>query len=262
MYAMQHEPERLAELGYVTRLLRHIEVIIPPLCVVAAGTFLMGSDPFDDPGSLRDERPRHGVRVASFAMMRFPVTVAEYACYTRIGGEQPEEQETQWRAADHPETHVTWHEALAYARWLSEVTGRTWRLPTEAEWEKAARWDAAAGHARLYPWGDRFDAGRCNTSESGRGGTAPVGVWPTSVSPYGVEDLAGNVWEWTSSVAKAYPYDADDGRETPNEFARHVLRGGSWRHDGHSARAACRSTHVAGGSLTDVGFRLVCEDGG
>ncbi|HEX6123084.1 MAG TPA: SUMF1/EgtB/PvdO family nonheme iron enzyme [Ktedonobacterales bacterium] len=256
---MQHEPERLAELGYITRWLHNTEVIVPPVCMVPGGEFLMGSSSFDDPDAAADERPRHRVSVGAFAIMRFPVTVAEYACFTRVGGEPAGEQESQWRAADHPETRVTWGEAAAYARWLSAVTGLRWRLPTEAEWEKAARWDAAADLARIYPWGGRFETGRCNTRESGRNGTSPVGEYPDGASPVGAEEMAGNVWEWTSSIARAYPYHAEDGREVPDEYARHVLRGGSWQYDAHSARAACRFSQVAGGSLLDVGFRLICD---
>ncbi len=257
MYAMQHEPERLGELGYVTRFLHNVEAIVPPVCVVPAGDFLMGSG--DDPYSIADERPPHWVRLGAFAIMRFPVTVAEYECFTRVGGERPEDQETQWRAPDFPETDVTWHEANAYACWLSALTSQRWRLPTEAEWEKAARWDAAVGRAHIYPWGDAFDARRCNTSESGRASTSPVGTYPLGASPYGVEEMAGNVWEWTSTIPRAYPYDAGDGRESFNEFARHVLRGGSWRSDARGARAAYRFSAVPGGALADSGFRLACE---
>jgi formylglycine-generating enzyme required for sulfatase activity len=256
---MQHEPERLAELGYVARVLHAVEVIVPPVCSVPAGEFLMGSSVYDDPYAIGDERPRHMVRLGDFAIMRFPVTVAEYECYTRIGGERPDDQEAQWRAPDAPETEVTWHDAVAYARWLAALTGQAWRLPTEAEWEKAARWDAATGHARIYPWGDAFDTRRCNTSESEHAGPSPVGTYSEGASPYGVQDLAGNVWEWTGSIPRAYPYDAGDGREAPNEYARHVLRGGSWQTDARSARAACRFSVVPGATLFDVGFRLVCS---
>jgi formylglycine-generating enzyme required for sulfatase activity len=255
MYAMQHEPERLAGLGYVTRLLHNVEVILPPLCPIPAGDFLMGSSSFDDPDAMADERPRHRVHLEVYEIMRFPVTVAEYECFTRVGGERPDDQEAQWRMADHPETRATWHEAVAYAGWLSTLTGQTWRLPTEAEWEKAARWDAAADRAYIFPWGDQFDTRRCNTHESGRGGPSSIGEYPNGASPYGVEEMAGNVWEWTSSIPRAYPYVAADGRETPNEYARHVMRGGSWQHDARSARAACRFAPVSPG--VDVGFRLV-----
>jgi formylglycine-generating enzyme required for sulfatase activity len=262
MYSMQHEPQRLSALGYVTRVLHAVEVIVPPVCSVPAGAFLMGSSVSADPHASADERPRHWVRVGDFAIMRFPVTVAEYECFTRIGGERPEDQEAQWRAPDSPETQVTWHEAVTYARWLSSLTGQSWRLPTEAEWEKVARWDPAIGHARIYPWGDTFDAGYCNSSESERGGVSPVGTYPQGASPCGAEDMAGNVWEWTSTIPRAYPYEAGDGRETLDEFARHVLRGGSWQTDASSVRAAYRFSAVPGAPLADVGFRLVSDTTG
>jgi iron(II)-dependent oxidoreductase len=167
----------------------------------------------------------------------------------------------------HPVTGVTWYDARDYCRWLAEVTHKPVALPSEAEWEKAAR-----GHAdrRAYPWGDAWAAGRCNSEELGLGGTTPVGIFPEGASPYGCLDMAGNVWEWTRSLwgiyrggkydpAYGYPYEAGDGRENVdagNEGTR-VLRGGSY---GSSASAA--SCAVRGGDSPDGwdwgdGFRIV-----
>ena len=97
----------------------------------------------------------------------------------------------------HPVVNVTWHDACAYCRWLSEVTGKAIALPSEAEWEKAARGDQ---DQRAYPWGDAFDMLRCNSDELGLEDTTPVGIFPTGASPYGCLDMAGNVWEWTRSL--------------------------------------------------------------
>src|SRR5207249_3699107 len=94
--------------------------------------------------------------------------------------------------ASHPVVHVSWHDVRAYCEWLSKVTGKAIRLPTEAEWEKAARGDK---DKRTYPWGDVFDSAKCNSRELGLGDTSPVGVFPAGASPYGVLDVAGNVWE-------------------------------------------------------------------
>ncbi len=133
------------------------------------------------------------------------------------------------------------------------------RLLTEAEWEKAASWEAvdketrrqgivqrvleqvAGGRKRKYPWGDTFDKSKCNTSESGIGTTTPVGRYsPGGDSPCGAADMAGNVWEWCSSQYKDYPYDAGDGRENLTEYASRVVRGGSFHGDEASARCGSR----------------------
>jgi formylglycine-generating enzyme required for sulfatase activity len=146
------------------------------------------------------------------------------------------------------------------------------RLPTEAEWEKAASWDPLRGEKRKYPWGDEFDKSKCNTSESGIGTTTPVGQFsPAGDSPYGCVDMAGNVCEWTSSLKKKYPYLVDDGREDESEtyerslghlYSRRVERGGSFREDATYARTAYREGIVRTGVLDarltmwyDLGFR-------
>jgi hypothetical protein len=111
-----------------------------------------------------------------------------------------------------------------YAAWLARITGQPWRLPSEAEWEKAARGTSG----RIYPWGDTFDPSRANTSEGGSGATTPVGSYPSGASPCGAKDMSGNVYEWTSSHNVPYPYDPTDGREAPDTTGSKVARGGSW----------------------------------
>jgi formylglycine-generating enzyme required for sulfatase activity len=200
--ASDHFPERLASLGFVGKTAivdgKSIEYIVPPLCAIPAGPFLMGDD-------------KHSVTLPDYQIARYPVTVAEYACFVRAGYAEPAGWQTQLGYLDHPVVSISWHDATAYAAWLVERTGQPWRLPSEAEWEKAAR----GSDGREYPWGNHFDQNRCNTSESGIGGTTPVGsyvagrqiIFPTGerqtlqsgASPYEVEDLAGNVWEWTES---------------------------------------------------------------
>ena len=159
-----------------------------------------------------------------------------------------------------PVVGLTWHEARAYCAWLSAQTviyggGQAFRLPTEAEWEAAAR----GRDGRRYPWGQGFDPARCNTFETHVRTTTPVGVFPDGDSPEGVAELAGNVWEWTGSVYSPYRYRADDGRENPEDAeARRVVRGGSWDDDRGDARSACRDDGSPGYRGYDLSLRLVC----
>ena len=139
---------------------------------------------------------------------------------------------------------ICWHEARAYCAWMSAQGGQPFRLPTEAEWEAAAR----GREGRRYPWGPAFDLARCNTFETHVRATTPVGVFPGGDSPEGVADLAGNVWEWTGSAYVPYPYRADDGREDPEDAeTRRVVRGGSWGGDRRGdARSAYRLDGMPG----------------
>jgi formylglycine-generating enzyme required for sulfatase activity len=215
-------------------------VIVPPVVPVPAGAFTMGSDKQRDPQASDDELPEHWETLPAYQMGKYPVTVAEYACFVRVGQRQPQDWQGQLAKLDHPVVYVSWRDALAYAAWLAQLTGQPWRLPTEAEWEKAARWDAARQVSHLYPWGDEWDTSRANTHESSIGGTTPVGQFPSGASPCGALDMVGNVWEWTSSLFRPYPYPQADGREEASATGHRVLRGGSWiSHRGH-ARAAYR----------------------
>ena len=166
--------------------------------------------------------------------------------------------------------YVTWHDAYDYAAWLAQRTEQPWRLPTEAEWEKAARCDPrdplGASSERIYPWGDTFDAARCNTGASKIGHTTPVGWYgpddpdpragrKSGASPCGVEDLAGNVWEWTAS-AYAADYSKSELSSPYESTENRVLRGGSWGDSARIARAACRNVVGWVGLTVGGGFRL------
>ena len=175
-----------------------------------------------------------------------------------------------WGLASRPVVGVTWFEAMAYARWLAARTeGAAWglsdagapRLPTEAEWEKAAR----GGDGRRWPWGDDFAESRCNSEEAGLGRTSAVGLFEPAGSKRPA-DLAGNVWEWTTSAWGeklleashfGYRYDPSDGREDPALLVARVLRGGSWYDDKKYVRCAVRGRYLPDDWHFVIGFRLV-----
>ncbi len=260
VYPLPDVPARLVGLGLRGVNPLGTPAILPPLITVAAGHFRMGSDPARDPVAAKeswakDEMPQDWVEVAAFQIGKYPVTVAEYRLFltasqhaepTSPSNNLTWEQQVRERL-DHPVVNVSWQDATAYVAWLREVTGQSgWRLPSEAQWEKAARWDAPRNASRIYPWGDSFDKNRCNTNESGIGKTTPIGSYPANdrqrsgASSYGAEDMAGNVWEWTSSLYKPYHYTENDGREDQDSTGNRVLRGGSWNDGAVYARAAFR----------------------
>ena len=160
-----------------------------------------------------------------------------------------------------PVVGVCWYEARAYCAWLTAQTGQVYRLPTEAEWEAAARglprrrWWLGPDKPRTYAWGERFDPARCNSFESHLRGTSPIGIFPAGDSPEGIADLSGNVWEWTGSLYVGYPYHRGDGREDAEAGAARVVRGGSWGYDARGCRSAFRDDYVPDGRSSNAGFR-------
>jgi len=213
------------------------------MVVVPAGEFIMGSD---GPEAYEDEKPASKIFVPAFSIDKFEVTNARYrrcveagACTRPVG--QAYDDPTK---ADHPVTVVSWKQAVAYCRWAGK------RLPTEAEWEKTAR----GTDGRRYPWGDRFDGERANAGYTN--GTTAVGSYPQGASPYGAMDMAGNVWEWTASLYRPYPYDPSEGREDLEARGARVNRGGSWYAGPKDARTSHRANagHIYR-RIADLGFR-------
>jgi len=206
----------------------------PPegMVFIPGGSFLMGSR--GDEGKIGfeigvDEMPQHEIRVRPFYLDRFEVTNEQYRHFMQATGRPApaDPKDPQYYAwvdgrppagqEEHPVCYVSWDDAQAYCRWAG---GK--RLPTEAEWERAARGD----DDRAWPWGSRFDPTRCNTMESGFRWSTPVGSFPDGASPYGVMDLCGNVAEWTASWYKPYP-GSTLKRGAFGEQMR-VARGGAW----------------------------------
>jgi formylglycine-generating enzyme required for sulfatase activity len=241
-------------------------------CKVPAGSFLMGGG---------DEQ--HKVRLSAFRIARYPVTNAQYAafvqddgyterwrdCWTQAGWEWKEDRtgpETYGGVFDlpnHPVMGVTWYEAIAFCGWLTaKLRGignlgedEAVTLPSEPQWEKAAR----GTDGRIYPWGGEADPNRANYDETGIRATSAVGCFPGGASPYGCLDMAGNVWEWTRSLYKPYPYNAADGREDPDAEGVRVVRGGSWFVALVSARCSVRNWDSPVIRSSDLGFRVVCS---
>jgi formylglycine-generating enzyme required for sulfatase activity len=226
---------------------------------IPAGEFPMGSDPKRDKQACEDEQPQLRVSLPEFYIGKYPVTNAQYAAFVEAtGGPVP----NRWEHGripegkeEHPVVNVSWDNARAFCGWLSQATGQAFRLPAEAEWEKAAR---GMGD-RIYPWGgtdpDR-DSTLCNC-DTRIGDTTSVGKYPNGASPCGALDMAGNVWEWTSSLYVGYPYDATDGREDPSRGGSRVLRGGSFDFKPGFVRCASRHWEDPKAVGDCIGFRVV-----
>lgn len=224
---------------------------------IPAGTGWMGSG-----RGRANERPLHPVELDAFLIARAPITNVQYHLFVRIAryaaprhwreGHPPKGLES------HPVTCVSWHDALAYCLWLSRETGKPIALPSEAQWERAARGDK---DQREYPWGDRFEAAWCNSEALGLDATTPVGIFPEGASPYGCLDMVGNVWEWTSSLMGDYPYPGQGSARWAREdlMARgdRVLRGGAFGYGPALMRCASRSDGNPDGLGPAVGFRVM-----
>ncbi len=255
------QPQRLPS----RRTTRFIE---PEMVFIPAGEFWMGSENQPDIPWL-DERPMHRVYLTDFWMGVYPVTVSEYAAFVKDTSYKTTAEkfgdEHHWqnpytlsglpsaRRSNHPVRHISWEDAMAYCNWLADLTSRPYTLPSEAEWEKAAR----GTDQRLFPWGSQPpDARLCNFNDNNNDTTAVGSYSPLGDSPYHCADMAGNVQEWTRSIFKDYPYDPKDGREDLNSDGVRVLRGGSFNDGERRVRCACRGYVNPGDMRGYSGFRV------
>ena len=219
---------------------------------VPAGEFSMGNDSGWD-----EEKPIHTVELDDFWIDQTEVTNAMYAkCVQEDSCAQPSNTAhfDDSNYANHPVVYVSWHDANQYCAWA----GR--RLPTEAEWEKAAR----GTDKRVFPWGDTIDCSLANYWGKENGcvdDTTPVGIYPDGVSPYGVLDMTGNALEWVSTLFARYPYDASDGREDLDASGARVLRGGSWNVTAEFTRGSRRDWYLPGIRRNYAGFRCAMSVG-
>jgi formylglycine-generating enzyme required for sulfatase activity len=218
------------------------------MVLIPGGPFVMGDNE-------RDEAQPHVIDLPSFFIDRTEVTNAAYTACVEAGGCQPQEllssethpnYATQAEYANYPVIQVTWGEAVQYCQWAGK------RLPTEAEWEKAASWSATAGKS-IWAFGSGFDTTRLNTQESGNGDTTAVDAFGPEIN--NTQDMAGNVSEWTSSLNSPYPYSLDDGREAADAEGDRIYRGGSWAQTQGKARSALRQSAPIDYPSREIGFR-------
>ncbi len=264
---------------------------------VHQGEFLMGSRD-DDELAWDNEKPQHRLEISyDYWLGRFPVSNAQFGAFALDTSYETRAerdgrawvwsvQEEKWEktpGADwkhplgpqsstmdqHPVVQVCFYDALAFCEWLNQKhaaelpPGNVLRLPSEAEWEKAAR----GPHGLKWPWGNSFDAALCNSKMGGPGATTPIGAYsPAGDSVYGIAGMSGNAWEWTvtlwgsdkNPLAFPYPY-CQDGRENlhAGDTVYRIIRGGSFKDDVKGLRAACRDVDPPAGALNNLGLRVI-----
>jgi formylglycine-generating enzyme required for sulfatase activity len=272
------------------------------LILINAGNFTMGSTkkyveqvkkkfPDFEPKLLEREIPQSEIFLETFNISKYPITNFDFGEFIRdTGYKTTAEKEgsgfvfdpkfrvvegANWKnpfgpdsdlknKEKHPVTQISWFDTLELCKWLSEKSGKKYRLPTEAEWEKAAR----GTKGRLFPWGNKWEPSFCN-SEYRLKGTTPVDYFEeNNVSPYGCVDMCGNVFEWTSTTTGStepwpekysYPYNPNDGRENLKPETRKVGRGGSYSREWIYCRNTFRFADMPKDRYSAQGFRVVCE---
>ncbi|MDQ3119226.1 MAG: formylglycine-generating enzyme family protein [Verrucomicrobiota bacterium] len=229
---------------------------------VHAGAFVMGSEAVD---AGPNERPLTKITLSRFYMSRFPITNAEYEQFDPLHARK----RAPGAGDQHPIVYVTSLEAIKFCHWLSTRERKKYRLPSEAEWEFAAR----GADGRRFPWGNherRGDLGNFADKNTvfawsereisdGYPESSPVGAFPLGVSPFGMEDMAGNVWEWCLDYLETYRGTARVNPRGATSGVKRVYRGGSWKSRFNNLRATARGSNVPNYSCNDLGFRIVCE---
>jgi formylglycine-generating enzyme required for sulfatase activity/calcineurin-like phosphoesterase family protein len=241
-----------------------------PMVKVEAGEFTRGTNKYDW------EKPIRQIYLDEFMMGKYPVTNEEFKEFVDEGGygnkdywtiegwKWKEEEKIsvprfwhdgKWKRPNFPVVGISWYEATAYAKWLSQKTGENYGLPTEAQWEKAAR----GTNGMEYPWGNEFDKNLCNSDECGLNRTNSVGIFPAGTSPYGCYDMAGNVWEWCCDWYEENYYKKSPVKNPtgPSTGSHRVIKGGSWLFNAWYSRAACRNYVYPVFRDIHLGFRLV-----
>jgi formylglycine-generating enzyme required for sulfatase activity len=249
-------------------------IVLDNMVPVPAGEFIRGSNDMEE-----QEKPEQHIFLDGFMIGKYPVTNQEYKSFISDNGYHKEEfwthegwlwrmkeniseprfwRDRKWNGPNFPVVGIGWYEAVAYANWLSSVSGENYRLPSEAEWEKAAR----GTDGKRFPWGNDFDFNKdlCNSKLLNLRKTTPVGIFPRDKSIFGCFDMAGNVHEWCADwydkdYYKIYPLENPVG---PSNGSDRVFRGGSWGYGPDFCRVARRFCFPPNGlRFGSVGFRLV-----
>ena len=236
-----------------------IEILNYPLVEIPAGPFTMGTYPTGlrktDP-----EEPQRSVTLDAYAIGIYQITNTQYAQFIK-GTEYRQPiywADDRFNNKDHPVVGVSWSDTQLFLEWLNELSGQTYRLPTEAEWEKAAR----GTDGREYPWGNNWDANRANTSEVGNKMLKPVGSYPDGISPFGCYDMAGNAYDWCSDWfhIETYKYAPTENPMGAVDGRRKVIRGGSWQPRGeYAARCANRAAKEPANASHNISFRIAID---
>ena len=231
----------------------------PVMVRIPAGEFLMGSPSSEEGRDEDEEAPQHPVTVASFALGQYEVTFEEYARFVKDDKKRQLPEDRGWGKGNRPVINVSWNDAVAYAQWLSQQTGQQYTLPTEAQWEYAAR----AGTSTAYPWGNKLSHDYANYSgindRDQWQNTSPVGSF--SANGFGLYDMHGNVWEWTQDCWHSnYNNAPADGsawlEKDRGSCDQRVLRGGAWGNTARNLRSAFRFWFFTVDSSNLTGFRV------
>jgi len=217
---------------------------------IPAGPFTVGSPERDGDA---DEHPAHRIGLDDYWIGRTEVTFDQFDAFCRETGRPLPDDEGFGRGSN-PVINVTWNDAMAFCKWLSQKTGMFFRLPSESEWEKAAR--------NLYPWGSAAPNDRLANFNRSAGRPSPVGSFPQGASPCGALDMAGNVWEWTADWYSPTAYREARGSNPtgPVQGTERCVRGGSWRDGAGLIRSANRSSENPASRLNVLGFRLAMSE--